>query len=78
MPQLGGPVDHAGVACGGSGQRVSPYGAWLDRHAGCTGRRSWSARPGSLGTALTQRVLGRQASTCPSEGRQLAGSCSEG
>ena len=44
---------------------MQPYGVWLDRHACCTGRRSWSAWPGSLGTALTRGALGREASTHP-------------
>ena len=54
------------------------YGGWLDQHARCTGRHSWSARPGSLGTALTRKVLGREASICPLEGWHLAGPGSEG
>jgi len=29
-------------------------GAWLDQHACRAGRQSWSARPGSSGTALTR------------------------
>ena len=40
-----------------SERRGSLYGTRLDRHAHCTGRRSWSARPGSLGTALTRGAL---------------------
>jgi len=51
---------------------VQSYGGGLDRHACCTGRRFWSARPGSLGMALTRRILGRESSTCPLEGRPLA------
>ena len=65
VPLSGCPMDHTGAACGWSGQRVSSYGAWLDRHSCCTGRQSWSARPGSLGTALTRGVLGREPSMCP-------------
>ena len=43
-----------------SGHRGSLCGTRLDRHARCTGRQSWSARPGLLSTVLTRgRYVGR-------------------
>ena len=62
-----GLVDRAVVACGRTGRCVRVNGSWLDRHACCTRRRSWCARLGWRGMALTRRVLGREAPMCPSQ-----------
>ena len=79
VSMLESPVDCAGVACDRNGRRVWMNGGWLDRRARCTKWRSWCARPGPRSMERTRRVLGREASTCPSpKGQQPAGPGPEG
>ena len=72
-----GPVDHVRAAGGEERASWSLYGAWFDRHARFVGRQSWSARPGSPGTALTRGARSGALHVSP-EGCLLAVLGSEG